>query len=87
MDIKPVNPLAKHFRQPAIYLKLPSQGQSFQQNFNTLMGGKEAPATPASDDVVHKQQVVTRADGSQTHTTTQEIPAPVAPSAPVLGYY
>lgn len=26
MDQKPVNPLAKHFRQPAIYLKLPSNG-------------------------------------------------------------
>lgn len=27
MDSKAPNPLAKHFRQPAIYLKLPSQGQ------------------------------------------------------------
>ena len=27
MDQKPINPLAKHFRQPAIYLKLPSQGK------------------------------------------------------------
>jgi hypothetical protein len=27
MDQKQVNPLAKHFRQPAIYLKLPSQGK------------------------------------------------------------
>ena len=27
MDQKPVNPLAKHFRQPSIYLKLPSQGK------------------------------------------------------------
>lgn len=27
MDQKPANPLAKNFRQPAIYLKLPSQGK------------------------------------------------------------
>jgi hypothetical protein len=27
MDQKAVNPLAKHFRQPSIYLKLPSQGE------------------------------------------------------------
>ena len=27
MDTKPLNPLAKHFRQPAIYIKLPSQGK------------------------------------------------------------
>ena len=68
----------KQYMNSQLGLKLPSQGQSFQQNFNTLMGGKEAPATPAPDDVVHKQQVVTRADGSQTHTTTQEMPAGTA---------
>lgn len=27
--VNPINPLAKHFRQPAIYLKLPSQGRFY----------------------------------------------------------
>jgi hypothetical protein len=32
MDHKTVNPLAKHFRQPAIYLKLPSGGQYWPED-------------------------------------------------------
>jgi hypothetical protein len=31
--------------------------------------------------VVHKQQIETRADGSQTHKTTTEVPAPIAPAS------
>ena len=37
MDQKPVNPLRAHFRQPAIYLKLPSGGQFWT-------GGLDLPA-------------------------------------------
>jgi hypothetical protein len=37
---------------------------------------EEAVQPVAPEQVVEKQQVVTRADGSQTHTTTQERPAP-----------
>lgn len=32
MDQKPVNPLAKHFRQPALYLKLPSRGEYWPED-------------------------------------------------------
>jgi hypothetical protein len=32
MDQKPANPLAKHFRQPAIYLKLPSGGRYWPED-------------------------------------------------------
>ena len=32
MDTNPVNPLAKHFRQPAIYIKLPSKGAYWPDN-------------------------------------------------------
>lgn len=32
MDQKPVNPLAKHFRQPALYLKLPSKGEYWPED-------------------------------------------------------
>lgn len=32
MDQKPSNPLTKHFRQPAIYLKLPSGGQFWDED-------------------------------------------------------
>lgn len=36
----------------------------------------QGPVAPAPEDVVHKQEIVTRADGSQTHKTTSEVPAP-----------
>jgi hypothetical protein len=51
--------------------KLPQAGGSFTDNFRNIMGAKE----PNPNEVVHKQQIETRADGSQTHKTTTEIPA------------
>lgn len=36
MDQKPSNPLSKHFRQPAIYLKLPSGGEFWPEDAITL---------------------------------------------------
>ena len=39
MDQKPNNPLSKHFRQPAIYIKLPSMGQYW------ALGSLELPVT------------------------------------------
>jgi hypothetical protein len=40
------NPLAKHFRQPAIFLKLPSQGQYWPENALTLSATGELPVYP-----------------------------------------
>jgi hypothetical protein len=40
------NPLAKHFRQPAIYLRLPSQGQYWPENAITLPVTGELPVYP-----------------------------------------
>ena len=46
MDHAPINPLAKHFRQPAIYLKLPSQGKFWpDDSINMPMTG-EIPVFP-----------------------------------------
>lgn len=43
MDSKPANPLAKHFRQPAIYLKLPSGGQYWPEgSINLPVNGEIA---------------------------------------------
>ena len=43
MDQKPANPLAKHFRQPAIYLKLPSGGRYWPEDaINLPVNGEVA---------------------------------------------
>lgn len=42
------NPLAKHFRQPAIYLKLPSQGRYWPEGALTLSATGELPVYPMS---------------------------------------
>ena len=41
-----LNPLAKHFRQPAIYLKLPSQGAYWSAETLTLPANGEVPVYP-----------------------------------------
>lgn len=46
MDTKPVNPLVKHFRQPAIYLKLPSGGQYWPEDAINLPVNGEIPVYP-----------------------------------------
>lgn len=55
MDQKPVNPLRAHFRQPAIYLKLPSNGQFWNTGLN-LPPGHELPIYPmtAKDEILLK---------------------------------
>jgi len=55
MDQKPVNPLRAHFRQPAIYLKLPSGGQ-FWTNGLDLPEVGEIPVYPmtARDEILLK---------------------------------
>lgn len=55
MDQKPVNPLRAHFRQPAIYLRLPSQGQFWASGLNLPDGG-EIPVYPmtARDEILLK---------------------------------
>jgi len=40
------NPLAKHFRQPAIFLKLPSQGKYWPEGALTLSATGELPVYP-----------------------------------------
>lgn len=44
--VNPVNPLAKHFRQPSIYLKLPSQGRFYPQGSIDLSASGEIPIYP-----------------------------------------
>jgi hypothetical protein len=45
MDTKPINPLAKHFRKPAIYLRLPSQGRFWESGLDMPENG-EIPVFP-----------------------------------------
>jgi len=53
MDQKPQNPLAKHFRQPAIYIKLPSAGQYWPEGSLDLPVTGEIPVYPmtARDEI------------------------------------
>lgn len=44
--VNPINPLAKHFRQPAIYLKLPSQGRYYPPNGIDLSISGDIPIFP-----------------------------------------
>lgn len=55
MEQKPVNPLRAHFRQPAIYLKLPSGGQFWQGGLDLPEVG-EIPIYPmtARDEILLK---------------------------------
>ena len=55
MDQKPVNPLRAHFRQPAIYLRLPSQGQFWSSGLDLPNSG-EIPVFPmtARDEILLK---------------------------------
>lgn len=46
MSQQPVNPLAKHFRQPAIYLKLPSKGKFYAEGSLDLAITGEIPVFP-----------------------------------------
>ena len=46
MSQQPVNPLAKHFRQPAIYLKLPSKGKFYAEGSLDLSITGEIPVFP-----------------------------------------
>lgn len=55
MDQKPINPLRAHFRQPAIYLRLPSQGRFWNSGLD-LPPNKEIPVFPmtARDEIMLK---------------------------------
>lgn len=55
MDQKPANPLRAHFRQPAIYLSLPSKGQFWGNGLNLTETG-ELPIYPmtARDEILLK---------------------------------
>lgn len=50
------NPLAKHFRQPSIYIKLPSDGVFYDDNVVTLPQNKELPVYPmtALDEIQYR---------------------------------
>jgi hypothetical protein len=56
MDTKPINPLIKHFRQPSIYLKLPSKGQFWKEDSLDLPVTGEIPVYPmtAADEITLK---------------------------------
>ena len=46
MDVKPQNPLFKHFRQPAIHIKLPSEGQYWPAGSVEIPQTGELPIYP-----------------------------------------
>jgi len=52
MDQKPVNPLRAHFRQPAIFIELPSQGKYWESGLNLPANG-QVPIYPmtARDEI------------------------------------
>lgn len=56
MDNKPLNPLAKHFRQPAIYFKLPSRGRYWPEESLVLPVNDEIPVFPMTvkDEIILK---------------------------------
>lgn len=49
MDTKPTNPLAKHFRQPSVYIKLPSNGRYWGTNSLDLPVTGEIPVFPMTN--------------------------------------
>jgi hypothetical protein len=46
MDQQSINPLSKHFRQPALYIKLPSNGQYWGEDALELPATGEIPVYP-----------------------------------------
>jgi hypothetical protein len=48
MENQRPNPLAKHFRQPAIYLRLPSDGRWWEDGALVMPANKELPVYPMS---------------------------------------
>lgn len=54
MENRPINPLIKHFRQPAIYIKLPSKGQYWNDDSLSLPANGEIPVYPmtTADELV-----------------------------------
>jgi hypothetical protein len=55
-DQSMTNPLAKHFRQPAIYLSLPSKGEFWPEDALSLPANGEIPIYPmtAHDEIMFK---------------------------------
>ena len=53
MDQKPTNPLFKHFRQPAIYMRLPSNGEFWPESALEMSATGELPVYPmtARDEI------------------------------------
>ena len=56
MEVKQQNPLAKHFRQPAIYIKLPSNGEYYDDAIVTIPENGELPVYPmtALDEISYR---------------------------------
>jgi T4 bacteriophage base plate protein len=56
MSSKPANPLAKHFRRPTIYFKLPSKGKFWAEGSLELTATNDLPVYPmtSSDEITLK---------------------------------
>ena len=54
MSAVSANPLSKHFRQPALYVKLPSQGKYWQEDSIEMPISNEIPVYPmtAKDEII-----------------------------------
>jgi hypothetical protein len=71
------NPLAKHFRQPALYLKLPSNGRWYPEGTLDLPVTGEIPVYPmtAKDEIMFKTP-----DALMNGTSTMEVIQSCCPS-------
>ena len=56
MVTKMTNPLSQYFRQPSIYIKLPSKGQFYPANALTMPANNELPILPmtAIDEIAYR---------------------------------
>jgi hypothetical protein len=77
MSISPTNPLSKHFRQPVLYVKLPSQGKWYPKDTLDLPVTGEVPvyAMTARDEITMKTPDALLNGASTVHVIQSCVPA------------